>query len=73
MLTRLHIAPGSKNAIVYVHGFTGDPIATWNDIPARQAADPRLSGWDHCSFGYESSAFFDLAAPLSSALPSSWH
>jgi pimeloyl-ACP methyl ester carboxylesterase len=61
MLTALHITPGSKNAIVYVHGFTGDPIATWNDIPARHAADPRLRGWDHCSFGYESSAFFDLA------------
>jgi pimeloyl-ACP methyl ester carboxylesterase len=61
MFARLHHVNGNRNAIVYVHGFTGDSIKTWQDISSRLVAEPPLAGWDHCAVGYESSPLFDIA------------
>jgi hypothetical protein len=39
-------------AVVFIHGFSGDPAKTWGQFPSFVAADPRLSDWDIYSFGY---------------------
>ncbi len=56
------VARNEKNrtAIVFVHGFSGDRAATWNEIPSALAADKRLSGWDMYGFGYPSHKSFDI-------------
>ena len=61
MFERLHHRDGNKNAVVYVHGFTGHITDTWGEMPALLGTDSRLDGWDHCAIGYESSRLFDIA------------
>ena len=52
--------PGNKACVIFIHGFQGDPTATWADFPKLLTEDPALDGWDVLSFGYES----DLAPDL---------
>lgn len=50
----------SHAAIVFIHGFTGDPRETWGDFPKLLASDPRLSGWDFFGFGYSTRLLPDI-------------
>ena len=43
-----------KKLIVFVHGFGGDAIATWNDMQEMLPAIPEVSGCDLAYFSYES-------------------
>ena len=63
---RVSSAPRNKAAIVFVHGFTGDLVNTWRDIPKYLAADNRLNGWDLLSIGYETTGRPDLRGIWSS-------
>ena len=42
----------TENAIVFVHGFGGDPSGTWGDFPKYLMENPILAGWDVYSLGY---------------------
>lgn len=44
----------TKNAIVFVHGFGGDPSTTWGSFPDFLGATQVLDGWDIYSLGYAS-------------------
>jgi len=56
-----HRARGAQAAIVLLHGFSGDPVATWSTFPALLAAEPALGDWDIYSIGYSTSLSFDIA------------
>ena len=56
-----HRRTRSEVAIVLLHGFGGDAVATWGAFPALLAAEPRLAGWDVYSVGYTTSLSFDIA------------
>lgn len=45
---------GATTAIVFIHGFSGNPSATWGRFPDYLLADPVLGGWDVYSLGYTS-------------------
>lgn len=45
-LTPHRKVPGHQTAIVFVHGYWGDPEKTWGQFPELLAADSRLSDWD---------------------------
>ncbi len=44
----------TTNAIVFVHGFGGDPSTTWGNFPDFLGATQALNGWDLYSLGYSS-------------------
>lgn len=48
-------------AIVFVHGFQGKAISTWNNFPTFVANEPRMAGWDIYSLGYSTSLSIDFA------------
>ncbi len=52
--------PGNKACVVFIHGFQGDPVATWADFPKLLTQDSTMNGWDVLSFGYESNLAPDL-------------
>lgn len=54
-------SPRNKVAIVFVHGFTGDCTATWNNIPKLLGDEPRMAGWDFFGFGYDSGKRIDIS------------
>ena len=45
----------SKSAIVFMHGFTGDPIGTWAQFPEYLASESLLAAWNILSLGYSTS------------------
>lgn len=47
-------------AIVFIHGFLGDPQKTWGNFPKILMTQSALGGWDIYSLGYPTSAWFDL-------------
>lgn len=47
-------------AIVFVHGFGGNPEETWGDFPSLLSAERRLESWDIHSIGYPSSLRIDV-------------
>jgi MinD-like ATPase involved in chromosome partitioning or flagellar assembly/pimeloyl-ACP methyl ester carboxylesterase len=47
-------------AILFIHGFHGNPTTTWGEFPALLAADPRLGDWDIFTVGYATSLQLDL-------------
>ena len=63
------VSNGNKAAIVFVHGFGGNPRATWSRFPECLAADPTLRGWDIFSLGYPSTLLLPDIASLWSAEP----
>lgn len=56
-------------AILFVHGFGGDPTVTWGSFPEYLAADPRLSDWDVHSLGYHTGLSPDVLRGLWAAQP----
>jgi hypothetical protein len=56
----VHRDQSGEAAVVFVHGFTGDPELTWGRFPAFVASDPRLSGWDIFSLGYATTLALDV-------------
>ena len=43
---------GADVAIVFVHGFTGDPLQTWGHFPDLICDDAALASWDVFVYGY---------------------
>jgi pimeloyl-ACP methyl ester carboxylesterase len=52
---------GHRAGVVFIHGFQGDPTATWADFPKLLAESPVMDGWDIVSFGYQSNLAPDTA------------
>jgi pimeloyl-ACP methyl ester carboxylesterase len=52
-LKALRQSPGNRNAIVFIHGFTGHYISTWRDFPRFVQDDPSFNGWDVFCYGYQ--------------------
>lgn len=44
----------SRQALLFVHGFGGHAVGTWNEFPSLLKADPRCSGRDLIFYGYDS-------------------
>jgi hypothetical protein len=42
----------NQAAVMFVHGFSGDGLATWRNLANRVAADDRLSSWDFWTITY---------------------
>jgi pimeloyl-ACP methyl ester carboxylesterase len=63
------LVSGNAGAIVFVHGFGGDPRFTWGLFPELLAADPALGTWDILSVGYPSTLLLPDIAGLWSAQP----
>ena len=49
-----------KAAIIFVHGFMGDPKFTWGEFPAFIQEDFLLKNWDLYTFGYSTSFLPDI-------------
>jgi pimeloyl-ACP methyl ester carboxylesterase len=67
MLVSFRSSSNTK-AIVFVHGFAGDPKETLGRFPELLMGDQRLADWDVFSFGYRSRNTIDI--PIWSADPS---
>lgn len=50
----------NQTAVVFVHGFTGNGLATWRNLADRVAADDRLSSWDLWTITYGTSWLPDI-------------
>jgi len=51
---------GSNAAVVFVHGFSGSSIGTWDYVSTRVENDQTLKTWDIFRVGYRSSLRLDL-------------
>ena len=51
---------GAKAAVVFVHGYGGDPAKTWGAFPSLVARASELSDWDVLSLGYTTRLVPDL-------------
>ncbi len=45
-------SPNANNAIIFVHGFSGEAWKTFGKIPDFLAEDARMEGWDMFPFGF---------------------
>jgi pimeloyl-ACP methyl ester carboxylesterase len=54
-LIPLRTRPGAKSAILFLHGFTGNPDGTFDRFPYLLGTDVSLNGWDILSLGYHTS------------------
>ena len=53
--------PTNRQALIFIHGFSGDAYLTFGMLPAFLAGDPALASWDiHC-VGYPSGLAPDIA------------
>jgi pimeloyl-ACP methyl ester carboxylesterase len=52
---------GGKAAVVFIHGFGGNVLGTWEKFPSFLAADKRLDEWDIFSLGYATSLSLDVS------------
>ncbi len=48
----------NKNLVVFVHGFTGNYLSTWGELPDLLTGDPRLLHFDFLFWGYSSNYIF---------------
>lgn len=68
LLTPLRANQGDA-AVVFVHGFGGNPQATWQKFPDLLAADERLKNWDLYSLGYQTKLVPDIVGIWSANAP----
>jgi pimeloyl-ACP methyl ester carboxylesterase len=47
-------------AVLFVHGFSGDPTKTWGKFPALLMGEKRLNSWDIYSLGYHTGLSLDI-------------
>jgi pimeloyl-ACP methyl ester carboxylesterase len=47
----------NRKAIIFVHGFNGDPISTWSQFNVELFREPRCAQFDIIFFGYEGKAW----------------
>ena len=47
-----HESPNANNAIIFVHGFSGQAWKTFGKIPDFLSEDERMEGWDMFPFGF---------------------
>ena len=52
----------NRAAIVFIHGFGGDTIETWQKFPELLRDEPRLKGWDIYLLGYATALRIDLVS-----------
>jgi pimeloyl-ACP methyl ester carboxylesterase len=52
--------PANQSAVIFIHGFSGNPKKTWGKFPELLAGDPQLSGWDIYSLGYHTGLGLDI-------------
>ena len=64
-----HRARGANVALIFLHGFSGDPVKTWGQFPNFVAAEPRLADWDIFSIGYATRLVPDLVGIWSANAP----
>jgi hypothetical protein len=62
-------ARSNKVALIFVHGFSGDPAKTWGDFPKWIAAENRLADWDIFSIGYTTRLVPDIVGVWSADAP----
>jgi pimeloyl-ACP methyl ester carboxylesterase len=55
-----HRSAGEDAAIVFIHGFSGDPKKTWGEFPALLSRRRNLRRWDVYSLGFPTSLGFDI-------------
>jgi pimeloyl-ACP methyl ester carboxylesterase len=60
---------GNDSVVLFLHGFTGDPIETFKNIPNLLIANDLMDGYDIFSIGYSSSLMPDIGANIWSADP----
>jgi pimeloyl-ACP methyl ester carboxylesterase len=53
-----HRDSGAECAVLFIHGFLGNPETTWGNFP--KILTDQLTGWDVYSIGYPTSATFDI-------------
>lgn len=59
-LRAIRQVPGNCAAIIFVHGFAGDIVDTWQQFPKFLAQTPQLSGWDIWLLGYSTHLAIDV-------------
>ncbi|MFY0630922.1 MAG: alpha/beta hydrolase [Flavobacteriaceae bacterium] len=59
----------NNSVVLFLHGFTGDPIETFKNIPDLLIANDLIDGYDMFSIGYSSSLMPDIGANIWSADP----
>ncbi|MFY9647605.1 MAG: alpha/beta fold hydrolase [Terriglobales bacterium] len=47
-------------AVLFIHGFSGDPIKTWGKFPDFLTGEKRLARWDVFSLGYHTGLSLDV-------------
>jgi hypothetical protein len=62
-------ANGNDVALVFLHGFGGDPAGTWGHFPDLLKAEPRLADWDLFSLGYTTRLVPDISGIWSANAP----
>jgi len=59
-LVNHRITSNNPAAILFVHGFSGDPTKTWGKFPELLKEEKRLSSWDIFSLGYHTGLSLDI-------------
>jgi pimeloyl-ACP methyl ester carboxylesterase len=59
----------SAVALLFLHGFSGNPNTTWGRIPEFIGSDPRLADWDLFSVGYTTRLVPDIVGIWSADAP----
>jgi pimeloyl-ACP methyl ester carboxylesterase len=59
-LVNHRITEKNPAAVLFVHGFSGDPTKTWGNFPALLMGNKRLNSWDVFSLGYHTGLSLDV-------------
>jgi pimeloyl-ACP methyl ester carboxylesterase len=54
------ITQKNQVAMLFVHGFSGDPTKTWGNFPTLLMREKRMNGWDVFSLGYHTGLSLDI-------------
>ncbi|OQW38427.1 MAG: hypothetical protein A4S08_09905 [Proteobacteria bacterium SG_bin4] len=59
-LKPIRTTAGNQAAVVFIHGFGGNYLETWQNFPRYLVDDSRLSGWNIYSLGYDTHLRVDV-------------